>query len=99
MKKINESYIENKVCDYAKSKGWLHYKFTSPSNIGVPDRIFMRLDTGVSVCFFIEFKAPGKKPTRLQSKVASLIMEQGFQVYVIDDVEVGKRLIDTFDKK
>ena len=35
-----EKDIEKAVCDYAKSKGVLTYKFSSPNHVGVPDRIF-----------------------------------------------------------
>ena len=36
-----EKQIESKVCDYAKSKGVLAYKFTSPARAAVPDRLFI----------------------------------------------------------
>lgn len=39
---VRESDIEKKVCDRAKSLGWITPKFKSPMNRGVPDRIFMR---------------------------------------------------------
>lgn len=87
---MRESEVEKKVVDYAKAKGWLVYKFVSPSQRGVPDRIFI---CGGEI-FFIEFKAPGKKPTKLQNKVFSRIREELFEVYIIDDVEQGKKLID-----
>ncbi len=85
-----EKQIEKKVCDYAKSKGWLSYKFVSPANRGVPDRIFMSQHK----MFFIEFKAAGKKATKLQDAIISDINAAGFQVYVVDSVKVGKGVID-----
>ena len=36
-----EKQIERKVCDYAKNKGLLAYKFTSPARAAVPDRLFI----------------------------------------------------------
>lgn len=86
---MRESEIEKKVVEYAEAKGWLVYKFVSPAQRGVPDRIFIR---GGEI-FFIEFKAPGKKPTKLQDKIFSKIRDELFEVYVIDDVEQGKKLI------
>lgn len=86
---MRESEIEKKVSDYAKAKGWLVYKFVSPSQRGVPDRIFIR----GGKLFFVEFKAPGKKPTKLQDKIFGKIREELFEVYIIDDVEQGKKLI------
>lgn len=90
---MRESEIEKKVVEYAKAKGWLVYKFVSPSQRGVPDRIFIR---GGEI-YFVEFKAPGKKPTKLQNKVFSKIREELFEVYVIDGADRGKLLIDKYN--
>ena len=83
-----ESTIEKKVSEFAKTQGWLTYKFTSPSNRGVPDRIYLKSGD----CFFIEFKAPDKQPTKLQKKVIKRIENQDFYVYIIDSVENGRAL-------
>ena len=85
-----EKHIEQDVCRYARKKGWVVYKFTSPGTRGVPDRIFMR----DGVVFFIEFKSPGQKPSRLQECVHRRIREQGIDVYVVDGIEQGCKLID-----
>ena len=85
---MRESIIERKVSEYARSQGWLTYKFTSPSNRGVPDRIYLKEGD----CFFIEFKAPNKQPTKLQKKVIKRIEDQDFYVYIIDSVENGRAL-------
>ena len=90
---MRESEIEKKVSEYAKAKGWLVYKFVSPSQRGVPDRIFI----GGGEIFFIEFKAPGKKPTKLQDKIFSKIRGELFEVYIIDNIEQGKLLIDKYN--
>lgn len=89
---MKESEIEKKVCAHAKSKGWLSYKFVSPSNRGVPDRIFMRR----GLCMFIEFKAEGKKATKLQQKVMSRIEQKGFDCHVVDSVEWGVEVINSY---
>ena len=90
---MRESKIEKTVSDYARSKEWLVYKFCAPGNRAVPDKIFMRNGE----MFFIEFKAPGKKPTKLQEKVAEKIKGQDFEVYTVDNVEHGKLIIDEYD--
>ena len=89
---MRESTIEKSVCKYAKERGWLTYKFVSPGNKAVPDRMFMRN----SMIFFIEFKAPGKKPTKLQEKVIADITSEGFAVYVIDNIKHGKFVINLY---
>ncbi len=83
-----ESTIEKKVSEYAKSKGWLSYKFVSPSNRGVPDRIYIK----GGECIFIEFKAPKKKPTKLQDKIIERIRNEGILVYIIDNIDEGKNI-------
>lgn len=89
-KKITESPIERNVCKYAEGKGWLQYKFSSLGNKGVPDRIFMR----AGEVFFIEFKATGKKPSKMQEHVHSIFRGQGLTVHVIDNVAEGRALFD-----
>ena len=91
---MRESKIESTVCNYAKTKGWRVFKFSSPGQRAVPDRIFLRKQ----VCFYIEFKAPGKKPTKLQEKIISDIRGEGFDVYVCDDIQQGKNFIESYEK-
>jgi hypothetical protein len=86
-----EKQIETKVCDYAKTKGMLAYKFTSPARAAVPDRMFIYNGR----MFFIEFKRSGQKPTDAQAREHDRLRQQKINVFVIDDVEKGKWVIDT----
>lgn len=86
-----EKDIEKRVCDYAKSLKMLVYKFTSPSRRSVPDRMFI---TEKGVVFFIEFKRKGQKPTAAQEVEIEKIRANGLLVEIIDDVQMGKRIID-----
>lgn len=88
---MRESYIEEKVCAYAKDRGYLVYKFTSPNRAAVPDRLFVHPTGEV---FFIEFKAPGKQPTPAQEREHARLRGHNVSVYVVDDVDEGKRVID-----
>jgi hypothetical protein len=85
-----EKVIEEKVCDYAKSQGWLVYKFTSPARHAVPDRLLLRNGRVI----FIEFKRGGEKPSPPQEREHKRLRDAGITVYVIDNVEDGKRMID-----
>jgi hypothetical protein len=87
-----ESAIEGKVCAYAKQRGFLAYKFTSPNRRSVPDRMFITPQRGL--VFFIEFKAKGKKPTQAQSDEIRILRSHHQVVFIIDNIEDGKRLID-----
>jgi len=92
---MKESKIEYKVCQYARSKDWLAYKFTSPSNRGVPDRIFIRYGT----IFFVEFKSTSGVLNKLQMAIIKRLKKHLFNVYVIDSIEQGIELIDFYEKK
>jgi hypothetical protein len=86
-----EKQIEAKVCDYAKSKNVLAYKFTSPARAAVPDRLFIAPDGRV---WFCEFKREGQKPTGAQEREHQRLREQKVNVFVIDNVNEGKAMID-----
>ena len=86
-----EKDIEKKVCDYAKSKGALVYKFTSPARAAVPDRLFIGPTGRV---WFIEFKREGQKPTPAQEREHARLRGHNVSVFVIDDVEQGKAVVD-----
>lgn len=82
---MRELKIEQAVCAAARKAGWLPFKFTSPSQRAVPDRLFIR-DGRV---IFIEFKAPGKKATKLQLHVHDKMRAHGAEVFVVDSLEAG----------
>lgn len=60
---MKESELEARIRNYARNKGCLCWKFTSPGNPGVPDRIIISPNGAV---LFMEIKRPGEKPRPLQ---------------------------------
>ena len=88
-----ESKIEKAVTRYAKSKGYYARKFKSPSNRGVPDHLYLAPSGSV---VFIEFKAPGKKPTDLQEREMNMIKQNLGNAFAVDSVEFGCELINLF---
>ena len=62
-----EKDIEKKVCEYARSKGVLAYKFTSPAHRGVADRVVCLPGGAV---WFVELKAEGGRLSPLQKVFA-----------------------------
>ncbi len=91
---MKESKIEKEVCIHANTLGWLDYKFVSPGLRGVPDRMFLR----EGLLIFIEFKTLGEKPSKIQSKRILELMNQGFAVYIIDDIDKGKNLFNYYER-
>lgn len=86
---MKEKVIEQALTREVKKAGGLCYKWASPGNTGVPDRIVIY----GGMIKFIELKAPGKKPTPKQEYIHAQLREQGASVYVIDSLEGVKTLI------
>jgi hypothetical protein len=78
-----EKHIEVRCRKIAKERGHLFWKLEVPGYPGVPDRLM--LSDGARITF-IEFKAPGKKPTPLQNAWHEKLRALGFTVHVIDNV-------------
>lgn len=90
-----EKNIETNIITYAKKQGLFQLKFTSPSRIGMPDRMFISKDGEV---FFIEFKTKGKKPTKLQGYTINKLRSYKVYCYVVDNIEYGRQIIDNYVK-
>lgn len=91
----SEKKIETGVSKYAKSLGWSYHKYRPVNDKGFPDRFFLR-DGKI---IFVEFKAPGEAPNPLQwSRIMDLDLS-GFDVYVIDNENLGKRIFNSYEKK
>lgn len=85
---MRESVIEKKVTEFAKARGWMSIKLNGQHNRGKPDRMYLKEGNLI----FIEFKASGQRPTKLQAKSLSELEAQGFSTHVIDSVEKGKEV-------
>lgn len=83
--KIIEEYLRDKV----KALGGKAYKFVSPGNAGVPDRLVLFPGGRIS---FVELKATGKVSTPLQKHRQKEIISFGIEVVVID----SKQGVDHF---
>jgi hypothetical protein len=82
-----EGEIENYILKQSEKNNVLCYKFVSPGNKGVPDRILI----GNGKTVFVELKAPGEKPRELQKYVIKKMKKAGADVRVADtkrDVDI-----------
>lgn len=86
---MREKVVEDYLRDRVKALGGKAYKFVSPGNSGVPDRIVLLPGGRVE---FVELKAQGKKPTPLQEAQHRKIQKLGHRVFVIDN----KSQVDEF---
>ena len=85
-----EGYVENYLRDEGKRRGFKCFKFTSPANSGVPDRIVI----GHGHTVFVETKAPGESVRPLQAAVHREMARYGAKIYVIDTKEGVDSLFD-----
>ena len=82
---MRESFIQNRVCQFAEEQGWLVKRFRERSD---PDRIFFK--KGLTI--IIEFKAPKKYPTAAQILNHKDFNDRGFVVFVVDNIAEGKNI-------
>lgn len=78
-----EKVIEQKLVTAVKNVGGLCVKFTSPSMVGIPDRLVLLPNGKLG---FVEVKAPQKKPRAIQVKRIKQLEQLGFHCFVLDEV-------------
>lgn len=88
-----ESELEKKIRLYAESAGVLTYKFTSPGNAKVPDRIFIKN----CITLFIEVKAQGELPDDGQVEEIYRINRVGGFATWVDNIMDAVDFIDALD--
>ena len=94
-----EKDIESRGNRIARTRGVEHYKFSSPGRAAVPDRLllaeipeFLR-GTIAKYVRFAEYKRKGQKPTPAQEREHTRLRALGFEVDVIDCVDVAEQVI------
>lgn len=80
-----EKELEEKFRKAVKAEGGKAYKFLSPGNDGVPDRVVILPGGKMG---FVELKQKGKKPTKLQALRIRELKELGCFVTVLDSPEM-----------
>lgn len=88
---MSEKNIESYLVRRVKGLGGTAYKFVSPGHAGVPDRLVCLPGGRV---WFVELKAPGKKPRPLQNVEIGRLRSLGFRVAVADSRDAVDALID-----
>ena len=84
-----EKQIERKLCDEVKNRNGMCLKQTGLA--GIPDRLVL-LPNGK--CAFVELKAPGEKPRKLQQIRMKQLKKLGFKCYVVDEAEQIKPMME-----
>lgn len=85
--KSTEKYLREEI----KKLGGTAYKFVSPGQTGVPDRLVCLPGGKV---FFVELKSEGRKSTPVQKRQQEKLKTLGFRVYAdIDTKEKVREVI------
>ena len=80
----SEKVLERKLCKAVREAGGIAYKFVSPNQRGVPDRMCV-FPNGIAM--FAELKTTGRRPTMLQELCIGQLRGYGFVCRVIDSSE------------
>lgn len=89
IEKMKEKEVEEYLRDKVKAIGGIAYKFVSPGNVGVPDRVVVLPGGAV---LFVELKSPTGKPTAMQQKQINKLSVLGADVRVVK----SKQEVDAF---
>ncbi len=87
------SDVQNPLVDYGKSTGWLVRKVVYQARRGSPDLWFLK--GGVWV--LVEAKAFKKDARIQQEREHKRLRKKGANVYVVDTLEEGMRVLDAHD--
>lgn len=92
MRTLTEAALEKYSKKECKKAGIANYKFTSPAKRGVPDQLWIFCSRVV----FVELKTPAKtgRLSPLQIHELNILIEQGAEIYVIDEYEQIDELIE-----
>jgi len=82
-----ESKVERDCCKWAKSQGIANKKVRH--EVGDPDRVFLYHGK----VLFIEFKREGEDARAIQVYKHKELMDHGFLVLVIDNIDVFKSVV------
>lgn len=91
-----ESSIEKRLVTEVERVGGWCLKLPAIHNAGLPDRIC--LFPGGRI-LFVELKAPGKKPRKIQLFMHRKIRALGFRVEVVDTPEQIKKIIKKHEEQ
>lgn len=91
---MRESEIEAYVKKEIESRGGLFFKFTSPGQTGVPDRIIVMPGGRV---FFVEFKTERGRISKVQAYQLDRLIDLGVEASVIQGMDGAREWIRDLD--
>jgi len=90
---MKEKDVIRDVLKHAKARNIPYIRLAMQVGVsaGWPDYVFL---TPGGRALFIEFKAPGRKPTALQAARLKTLAQQDYYAYVVDSVAYGVSLLE-----
>ena len=88
---MTEKDIEEYLRLGVKKLGGTAFKFKSPGNAGVPDRLIVMPGNRI---YFVELKRPGGETRPLQNRQISRLKDLGCRVLVVDSKESAERFLN-----
>lgn len=85
-----EKQIERKLAEEVKKLNGMCLKQTSLA--GIPDRLVLMPGGKMA---FVELKAPGEKPRKLQQVRIKQLRKMGFMCFVVDGLEMISNVLDS----
>lgn len=88
---MTEKDIEEYLRLGVKKQGGIAFKFTSPGNAGVPDRLIVMPGGRI---YFVELKRPGGEARPLQKMQVKRLKDLGCRVLLVDSKESAERFLN-----
>lgn len=92
---MTEKDIERKLTIAVREEGGICPKFVSPGTNGMPDRLVLLPDGHMA---FVELKAPGERPRKIQLRRHAKLRALGYRVYVVDGMDKIPEVIRTIQE-
>lgn len=93
---MRECELERRFCRLVAQAGGKAYKFVSPGNGGVPDRIVVLPGGRIG---FVELKQEGGRPRKLQQFQQAELERLGCYTAVVDSLERAVAVIDELERQ
>lgn len=89
--RTTEARIEEWLNDKVRELGGRSYKFVSPGNPGVPDRIYIMPG---GIVYFVELKTEIGRLAKIQEWQGGKIREMGCRYYVIKGMDQARAFLE-----
>lgn len=93
---MRESALEKKFRQMVALAGGKAYKFVSPGNDGVPDRLVVLPEGRIG---FVELKQPGGRPRKLQQARMAELEGLGCYTAVVDSPESAQAVLEEIKRQ